>query len=276
MQLIDLSAPICNNQSEPMRIKINRKTHSSGAKEMAKNAHIKPYKGMKKIREYLKYVMGIRKIRNSDFPDSEFISLDIVTMPTHMGTHVDAPFHFGSKFREERARTIDELPIEWFYGDAIKLDLRDIAPGELITQFDIVKAFKEIDYKAKPNDIILIWTGMEEKWGTREYFTNSPGMSEEATEFLVNKGVHVIGIDAYGFDRSIPIMLNAYISTKDKKMLWPAHIAGRRLEYVHIERLMNLDKLPAKGFKISCFPLRLIGCDASWIRAIALIEGEGV
>ena len=274
MKLIDLSVSIANSFSEPMKIKIHRKNHKKGAKEMARNAQVKPYKGIRKILEYLKYSVGIQKMKSSDFPDSEFISLDTLTLPTHMGTHLDAPFHFGTKFCERRARTVDELPLEWFYGDAIKLDLRDVGCGNLISKKNVIDALSKIGYMIKPGDIVLIWTGMEDFFGKKEYFFDSPGMSAEATEFLIEKGVHVMGIDAYGFDRSIPIMLNEYLNSRDKSILWPAHMLGRRLEYVHIERLVNLDKLPDKNFKVACFPLKLVGCDASWIRAVAFVEEE--
>ena len=275
MRMIDLSVPICNNISEPMLMKVNRKDHKKGAAEMARNAQVKPFKGMKNIVEHIKYIIGIRKMKKEEFPEEEFISLDTVTLPTHMGTHIDSPFHFGTISCGKRAKTVDELPIEWFFGNAIKLDLRHVGLGKLVTQNDIVKALKKIEYEIHPGDIVLIWTGMEVKWGQREYFTNSPGMSKEATEFLIKKGVHVMGIDAYGFDRSIPIMLNEYLRTKNQEVLWPAHMVGRKMEYVHIERMVNLEKLPNKDFKISCFPLRLVGCDASWIRAVALLEEGG-
>lgn len=49
---------------------------------------------------------------------------------------------------------------------------------------------------------------MDKLYGTKEYFTDGPGMSKEATEFLLDLGVKVIGIDSYGFDRSFPVMLN--------------------------------------------------------------------
>lgn len=274
MKMVDLSVPICNNKSEPMHIKIKRKTHIQGAKEMARNAQIKPFHGLKKLWEYIKYIMGIRKMQSKDFRDGEFISLDTVTLPTHMGTHVDSPFHFGTKCCGRDSKTVDELPLEWFFGEAVKLDLRRIDLGALISREDIIISLKKIEYEIKPGDIVLIWTGMERKWGKEEYFTSSPGMSEEATRFLVEQGVHVIGIDAYGFDRSIPIMLHEYISSRDRSALWPAHMVGRDMEYVHIERLINFENVPDKNFKIACFPLRLVGCDASWIRAVAFVEEE--
>lgn len=272
MRIIDLSVPICNNKSEPMRVVINRKSHSYGAKEMVRNAHIKPYHGIRKVIAYVKYVCGKKIIKKEDFPDSEFLSLDVITMPTHMGTHVDSPYHFGTKFRTQNSKTIDELPIDWFFGNGVKIDMRHKLGGELISKEDIVKALDKMNYSINKNDIVLIWTGMEEKWGKRDYFMNAPGMSREATEYLVNQGVHLMGIDAYSFDRSIPIMLDEFIKTRNPSVLWPSHFIGRELEYVHIERMTNFNKIPETGFKVCCFPLKLVKADASWVRATAIIE----
>lgn len=274
MKIIDLSVPICNNPSEPMRIKVQRKDHEKGAVEMARNAQTKPFSGIKRMVEFVKYSIGIRKMWSTDFPQGKFITLDTVTLPTHMGTHIDAPYHFGPYCSNKKAKTIDELPVEWFYGNAIKLDLRHVELGNQIMKKDIIKSLEDIDYEIQNNDIVLIWTGMDSYWKKAEYFTKSSGMSREATEFLIDKGVHIIGIDAYGFDRSIPIMLDEYLRTKNEEVLWPAHMLGREKEYVHIERMTNFEYIPQKNFKISCFPLKLVGCDASWVRAVAIMEEE--
>ena len=68
-------------------------------------------------------------------------------------------------------------------------------------------------------------------------------------------------------------MVNMYYKTKNQECLWPAHFYGREKEYCHIERLTNLDKIPVNhGFKVSCFPIKLKGLGAAWIRAVAIIE----
>lgn len=97
-------------------------------------------------------------------------------------------------------------------------------------------------------------------------------MSKEATEFLLDLGVKVIGIDSYGFDRSFPVMLNEFKITGNRNVLWPSHFVGRTREYVHIEKLCNLDKLPKEGFLLSLFPIKLDKADAAWVRAIAIVE----
>jgi kynurenine formamidase len=98
-------------------------------------------------------------------------------------------------------------------------------------------------------------------------------MSAEATDYLIEQGIKVMGIDCYGFDRPFMAMVNDFFRTKDNNYLWPAHFLGRKKKYVHMERLCNLDKIPKPyGFKVSCFPIKLGGIGASWIRAVAIIE----
>ncbi|MNI78064.1 hypothetical protein D3C73_1344110 [compost metagenome] len=69
-------------------------------------------------------------------------------------------------------------------------------------------------------------------------------------------------------------MIEDYFATGNSEFLWPAHVLGRHREYVHMERLCNLDQVPHPfHFKVSCFPVKLTGSGASWIRAVAMIEG---
>lgn len=193
---------------------------------------------------------------------------------THSGTHVDAPFHFHPISEGKLAKTIDKCPLEWFYGDGVRLDLRHKKPGEEITVEDLKEALDKIGYKIKPGDIVLIWTDTDKKAGTPEYFEH-PGMSREATLWLVEQGVKVIGIDAYGFDRPFKVMAEEYKRTGDGRKIWPAHYAGIEKEYCHIEKLANLDKIPKPyGFKVACFPVKIARATAGWCRAVAIIEED--
>ena len=57
-----------------------------------------------------------------------------------------------------------------------------------------------------------------------------------------------------------------------RSVLWPAHFTGRRREFCQIERLANLDALPAPfGFYVSALPVKLAGAGAGWARAVAVI-----
>jgi kynurenine formamidase len=98
--------------------------------------------------------------------------------------------------------------------------------------------------------------------------TKFAGVSAQAINWLLDKGIRVIGVDSLGFDRPYPAMMKDFISKADKAVLWPAH-----LEYAHIERLANLDKLPEPfGFKVACFPTKIRDAGASFARVVAMVE----
>ncbi|EUJ19987.1 cyclase family protein [Listeria aquatica FSL S10-1188] len=111
-------------------------------------------------------------------------------------------------------KKIHELPLEWFFGCGKVIDLSFISKGELIEKAIIEKAVISQQIEINPMDIVLIYTGMDKYWGTEEYFSNSIGLSKEAIHFLLDFNIKVIGIDSYGFDRSISKMVNDYNETK--------------------------------------------------------------
>ncbi len=193
-------------------------------------------------------------------------------MITHCGTHVDAPWHYSPISEGRRARTIDEIPLEWFYSDGVVLDFRHKGGGETITDEEIRGALEKIGYTLKPLDIVLIMTGWDKKIGTAEYF-NNPGLTYDAVAWLVDQGVKIIGIDAYSLDRSFAAMAADYMKTGDGRYIWPAHFVGIEKEYLHIEKLANLDKLPKPyGFKVAAFPLKIYRASAGPARVVAILE----
>lgn len=271
--IVDLSVLVKNSPSEPMQIKVKRLDYYKGAKIFCRSiAWNKSVPLKQRLKNLWQYVIGKKRLLPKNFPQSAFLSLDIVTLPTHMGTHIDSPFHYGPSINGEKRKTIEELPLDYFYRPGVCLDLRYKKPGEYILIEDLKNALSNIDYILQSKDIVLLWTGSDKLWGKKEYFTHAPGMSREATKWLVDQGIYVIGTDTYSFDRPFDIMLNDFWRTLDNKHLWPAHFFGREKEYVQIERLTNLGKLPPFGFQVICFPLKINGLDASWVRAVAIIN----
>ena len=272
-QLIDLSVMVENSPSEPMRVDVRRLDPKRGAWHFCWrvfwNRHL-PLR--QRVRQAWDFARGRRRILPGDFPDRSFLTLDTITLPTHMGTHVDAPVHYGPRSDGQPGRTIDEMPLDWFYGPGVRLDLTSMKPGEAIEIEHLRAAFAANGHTLAPRDIVLLWTGTAARWGSRAYFSDAPGMSRTATKWLVEQGIKVIGIDTYGFDRPFPAMLASFYQTRDPNCLWPAHFFGREREYVQIERMTNLDRLPPTGFDVACFPLRLRGADASWVRAVAFVD----
>ena len=101
------------------------------------------------------------------------------------------------------------------------------------------------------------------------------GLGVEATAFILDQGVKAIGIDAWGLDRPVAKMAAAY-AQGDKTSLWPSHFYGRTKEYVQIEKLANLEQIPAPvGFVFSAFPVKIDKASGAWCRAVAIID-EGV
>ena len=273
VRIIDLSLPIDEKAQEPFPVKIKRLEHGQGGDYLGWSLAVSREKSfLEKLKGGLFYFLGKKKISRKTFPDEEFISEERVTASVHTGTHLDAPYHFGTRCEGKEAKKIEDIPLEWCYGDGVVLDVTHKGAGESISREDVKEALKKINYLIKPFDIVLIYTGADQYWQEREYFFKFPGVSREATAWLVEQGAKIIGIDALGFDRPFPHMVNDYIKTGDAKVLWPAHIYGREKEYCHIERLANLGEIPKPfGFKVACFPVKIKDVGASWIRAVAIV-----
>ena len=219
--------------------------------------------------EYLMKRFGCKK---EDLPDGLGWANDYVTLGTHVGTHIDAPWHYHPKSEGKKAKTIDELPVEWFYGDGVVIDMRHKGSGELIDVTDLEGALRDIPYEIKPYDIVLVMTGADKLWGTMEYWSQFPGLGRESTLWLCNRGVKVMGTDSAGWDRPFWAMVEEFKKTGDSSVLWGAHFAGIEREYCQIEKLTNLNQLPSYGFKVACFPMKVIGGSAGWARPVAIIE----
>jgi kynurenine formamidase len=219
---------------------------------------------------------GVLGLAPTDFPGGMAISNETVTLTTHTGTHLDAPLHYGPECGGAPARSIDEVPLEWCIGPGVRLDVRNVAAGTAIGVADVAAALERAGHELGGGDIGLLWTGADQLWGSAAYRTQYPGLSGEATRFLVERGVRVIGIDAWGLDRPMAAMVDAYRRTGDRTELWPAHVLGREREYVQLEKLANLGALPGPaGFTVVCFPVSLAGVGAAWTRVVALIDQPG-
>jgi len=196
---------------------------------------------------------------------------EVVTLSTHAGTHVDAPWHYAPTSAGLSAQTIDELPFQWFMGDGFVLDMRSVERTAGIRQADVERELKRINYKVKRNDIALVRTDVSEHFGEPGYDMLHPGMRECATRFLLDQGVNLIGIDAWGLDRPFDLMV-AEAKAGDRHQLWESHYVGIDRPYSQIEKLVNLKALPRPhGFCVLALPIRLEKASGAWSRVIALV-----
>ncbi len=255
MRLIDLSVPIDVGAWEP---------------DPVVHEILSPADGARHMRDEMLEHFGLGLDLDA-LPDGELLSIDRLTLTSHTGTHVDAPSHYGSRGPHGRPRTIDEMPLEWFWGPALVLDLTAADVGAAGVA-DLQKAFAAAGREPEPGDLVLLNTGAARLAGTRDYFTHFTGLDGPAVHLLLDHGVRVIGTDAFSLDAPFTEILTRYRDTGDRAVLWPAHFAGRDREYCQIERLAHLDALPAFGATVTCFPVRIAGAGAGWARAVAFVD----
>ena len=272
-RLIDLSVPVDPGYWEPEPVKLEVVDHRRGGDLLGQSLiHVEGTTALSRALGWLKHKIGLG-VDHRDFPGGKGLSLMRYTLTTHTGTHMDAPFHYGDRDNRGRpARTICEVPLEWCFCDGVVLKLRPPSQeAGPVSKREIIEALDAVQYRLKPLDIVLLDTGGDAHLGKGGYFTEFRGVTREATAWIVQQGVRVIGVDSFGFDAPFPRMLRSYMKSRDPGDLWPAHLYGREREYCQLERLTNLGKIgKPHGFKVSCFPVKLARADAAWCRVVAI------
>jgi kynurenine formamidase len=252
-RLVDLSAPIQPSPPElpdALRTDIEYSDHAEGAAAIAAMLGVGP--------ELLR--------------DGEGWAVETFTrFGTHNSTHVDAPWHYNSTIGGERAKTIDELPLEWFFGPGVVLDMSHKDDGDPMTAAEAEAALRAANHELVPGDIVLVRTGRDRFYAELDYMARGPGVTAEATRWLCDHGVRVMGIDAWGWDAPLHLQAQEAKARGEAGIFWAAHQAD--LEYCQIERLCALDQLPPTGFQVACFPLRIVGGSAAPTRAVAIVPG---
>ena len=188
-------------------------------------------------------------------PDGLGWATEHINLTTHSGTHLDAPYHYHPTMSNgQRAIRIDEVPLEWCFSDGVLLDFSHKADGAGISAGDIRQELERIKYEIKPLDIVLIRTDADQAWGSPAYLVKGAGMTRESTLFILEKGVKVVGIDAWSWDRPLPFQAKEYEQNGDPSIIWEAHFAGIEMGYCHIEKLANLGSIGRSyGFQVCCF-----------------------
>jgi kynurenine formamidase len=254
-KLIDISVPLENDVAAdpPGRgPSIEYRDHRQGAAEI------------------VRYFPGLQE---SDLPDHEGWAVENVRLSTHNGTHLDAPYHFASTMdRGERAITIDQVPLEWCLQPGVKLDFRHLPDGHVVTAHEVEAELKRIGHTLSPLEIVLVNTSAGAAYGQPDYVSRGCGMGREATLHLTERGVRVTGTDGWSWDAPFVHTARKYQATRDASLIWEGHKAGREIGYCHMEKLHNLELLPATGFLVSCFPVKIRAASAGWTRAVAIVD----
>jgi kynurenine formamidase len=252
MRIVDLSVPIAPSPAEvpeAFRTEIEYRDHAAGAGEIKRMLGVGP--------ELLREGEG-------------WAVETFLRFGTHNSTHVDAPYHYNSVVEGRPAQTIDELPLDWFFRPGVVLDFHDRQDGETIEVEDVEAALAQAGHELAERDIVLIRSGRDAFYGEADYMARGPGVSASATRWLYERGVRVMGIDAWGWDRPLHLQAAEALERGERGIFWAAHQSD--LAYSQIERLANLEQLPPSGFTVACFPLRLRRGSAAPARVVAILD----
>lgn len=169
---------------------------------------------------------------------------EAISICGHSGTHVDSPSHFYPE-----GKTVDKIELEKLCGNAVLLNFTNKKSKETIGRKDLRK------YRIAPKDIVILRTDYEKYWNEKKYMEEHTALSIDGAEFLADKKINAVGIDAPSLDPP---------GSKN----FPVHRFLLKKEIYLIENLCNLDKISGR-FKFLGFPLPLRGSTASPIRAVA-------
>ncbi|MFN8535417.1 MAG: cyclase family protein [Dehalococcoidia bacterium] len=243
MRLIDLSTTIAEAPDRP-NPKIDYIDHRRTALERAEQQGMSP--------------------EQFPIPYIHFASERLTAVVHATATHVDAPFHYGPECEGKPARTIDQLPLEWFYGDGVVLDFSQQQDGGVLTAADVERALD--GYPLKPFDIVLVRTDLDKSDDPRK-FSRLRELSRDSVGYLLDRGVKVIGIDSISPDKGHFDEVRA----GNPQAMYQAHMYGREREFCFVEILTNLHLLPHHGFQVSLFPVKIEHGSGGWCRAVAFL-----
>ncbi|MFT5509473.1 MAG: kynurenine formamidase [Hyphomicrobiaceae bacterium] len=176
----------------------------------------------------------------------------------HAGTHVDAPVHFDAS---PDALSVDEMPLETFFTEAVCLDLSHKELKTDISIDDLEAAVEAAGIDIRPHDTVLLHMDFYGRTnGTPAYLTDFPGLTKQSARWLGEKKINMFGLEAVSPGR--PGRNN-----------FEVHHVCRDMGFTHIEGLVNLEKLVGKGrFRFIGFPLKIAGGTGGPIRAVAWLD----
>lgn len=208
-----------------------------------------------------------------DLPGGEGWGSEMLTdFNTHLGTHIDAPLHYGSTCEGRPSRTITDITLNELWCEAIVLDLRNHCTANTAISIDALEAaLTENGAQVPAGGAVLLRTGQERFTLADSQFFQYPGMSREGTLFLAERGAKVLGTDAAGWDLSFAVMAHKFEETGDNSVLWDGHRAGREREVFIVQQMTNLAALPPSGFRVAFFPIKIARASAAPARVVAFV-----
>ena len=176
-------------------------------------------------------------------------NLELLFLSSHTGTHLDAPYHFTKK-----GAKIHQIPVTRLIGVALLIKIKKVK-DQTITKKDLLD-FERKNGEIKNFSSIIFFTDWQKNLNKKFYFTNNPGLSKSATNYLVSKKINLVGIDSPSIDLGT-----------DKR--FTVHKILAKNNILIVENLSNLEKIPTLEFDFIILPLKLKDTTGSPVRAIA-------
>ena len=190
----------------------------------------------------------------------------------HGGTHIDAPIHFA-----QGKKPVDQLDVSNLIGPAVKIDVSEKTSGNrdyLISIADI-EGWEKTNGKIPDRTIVLLQTGFAKYWPDKKQYLGTdqhgdeavkdlhfPGLDPDAAKWLVaNRKIKAVGLDTASIDRG-------------QSTTFESHVALMTNDVPAFENVMNLDKLPAKGFQIIALPMKIKGGSGAPLRIVAFVPAS--
>jgi kynurenine formamidase len=225
------------------------------------------------------------------------VNAQYIQTSNHMGTHLDAPRHFVTA-----GKTIDQIPLEWLYGEGVIVDLSDT-----LDELDVfTPAMLEERAEIREGDILYIHTGWHKyaQFGSEpdeeKYIHRHPGPHFEIVDWLLEKKVHLWGVDMVSTDHPMNLPIGRFLGRgglehwqkvarqceekfgkKEVEALFPerayqlTHNALFPHDCIHVENLggdIAAPELQNKRITLGCFPWLFKGGEAAFSRAVAFLE----
>jgi kynurenine formamidase len=207
-----------------------------------------------------------------------------ITTTMHVTTHIDAPAHVvqGTPF-------IDEVPLPHFFGSGIVASLPK-NKWEPITGDDLEKACGKAIRK---NDVLIINTGWHKQYEDGDYFAYCPGFVPSAADWMIEKGVKVVGHDTQANDHPLATAIGPHrngpllphlaeefrqwsggVDWKDAHPEWePVHQKIFKAGILGIENVGgDLDAVTGKRCTFAFFPINWDRGDGCIIRLVAMLD----
>ncbi len=185
----------------------------------------------------------------STIKDDDY-NLELLFLSSHTGTHLDAPYHF-----ENNGAKIHQIPVTRLIGKGLLIKIKKVK-DQTITKKDLLE-FERKNGNIKNFSSVIFFTDWQKNLNKKFYFTNNPGLSKSAADYLVSKKINLVGIDSPSIDLG-----------RDKSFV--AHKIFAKNNILIVENLSNLEKIPTLDFEFIILPLKLKDATGSPVRAIAI------